>query len=454
MGRARSKANALSRLLDTIARPVYVVDRHGMLVYCNAACGDVLGIDTAQLVGRNCAYRAPAGDSAAQLVNCFCPPPETFGGSRLEQDVTLVHQTGRSIDMHGLFIPLGPDRATCAGVLVVLLPKNAAATETAPDIELDADQLHQRLVQFRTDMLVGDVAVDELVGRSRALRRIRAQIRLASHGATHVLVLGPKGSGREHIARALHQQTACHEGGPMAPVLCPVMDAELLQTAIRSFVRQTADFPSQIPPSLLLLEVDQLPPDAQAELMGFLDLPGFHLFTVATAREPLVVLARQDRFRTDLAQMLSTLVIEVPPLRERREDIPLLTQHFVEKFNSQGGPQRTGFAPEALDELTGYEWPGNIDELAAVVAESCQHAAGPLIDTGDLADRLRWAADAEAHPARPPEPISLDQLLRDVEKEMLERALRLSKGNKTRAANLLGIPRARLHRRIDHFGLS
>ncbi len=454
MGRVRSKANALSRLLDTISRPVYVVDRHRRLIYCNAACGDLLGVDPAELIGQLCEYRAPAETSSTQLVHCFCPPPETFAGTRLEQPVTLIHQTGRAIEKYGLFIPLGADRTTCAGVLVVLLSEQAAHTLSSEEIELDAPQLHQRLVQFRKDMLVdNNEPLDELIGRSRAMRRIRAQIQLASQGAANILVLGPTGSGREHIAQTIHRLTVPEEAGPVAPILCPVMDAELLQTAIRTFARQTSDLPTRIPPALLLLDVDQLRPDAQAELMGFLDLPGFHLLAIATATESLLSLARQDRYRSDLAELLSTLVIDVPPLRQRREDIPLLAQHFVEKFNARGGPQHTGFDPAALDELTNYDCPGNVDELAEVVADSCQRATDAVIETEALADRLRWAADADAHPVRPLEPISLDQVLLDVEKEMLQRALRLSKGNKTKAANLLGIPRARLHRRLQHFGL-
>lgn len=457
MGRVRSKANALSRLLDTITRPIYVVDRHRTLVYCNAACGDLIGIDASQLIGLQCDYRAPAGNEIGQLVSCFSPPPAAFNGERLDQDLTFVHQAGQTIQLRGQFIPLGADRVTCAGVLVVLLPvdaTNSKLNSITPNIELDASALHEQLVRFRRDILLGKDPLDELVGQSRALRRIRAQVRLGASGATNVVVLGVPGTGRERIARAIHYETAPHAAGPLAPVLCPVMDPELLQVAIRTFVRETTNFPSAAPQTMLLLEVDQLPRDAQIELIGFLDLPGFHLHTVATARQSLLELADQNAFQPDLAHALSTLVIDVPPLRQRREDIPLLAQYFVEKYNSLGGPQRAGFSPAALDELTGYDWPENVDELAAIVAESCRRARGALIEPDDLADQLQWAADADARPQHAPEPILLDELLLDVEREVIERALRLTKGNKTKAARLLGINRARLHRRLEHFGLA
>ncbi len=454
MGRVRSKANALARLLDTITRPVYVVDRHRVLIYCNAACGDLIGVDPAKLVGQECAYHAPTENTVEALVSCFCPPPRTFAGQGMDQDVTLVHQDGHALEMRAHCIPLGADRVTCAGVLVVLLPVDSAGKQPSADIELDAAALHQRLARYSADIQVSAGPLDELVGRSRGMRRVREQIKLAAAGPTHVLILGPPGSGREHIARAIHRETARHEAGPLVPVLCSAMDAELLQDAIRSFARQTADLPSPTPPAILLLEVDQLPYDAQIELMGFLDLPGFHLYTVATARQSLLSLAAQDKFQVDLAHALSTLVIDVPPLCQRREDIPLLAQHFVEKFNGLGGQQHEGFSADALDELTGYDWPENVDELAATVMQCCQQAHGEVIQTDELTAHIRWAADADAHPVQAVEPISLDQLLLDVEREMILRALRLTKGNKTKAANLLDIPRARLHRRIEHLGLS
>ena len=189
-------------------------------------------------------------------------------------------------------------------------------------------------------------------------------------------------------------------------------------------------------------------------MAGFLTLPGFELHTVATAETPLLDLAEQGRFRADLAHALSTLVIDMPPLAARSEDIPLLCQFFVEKFNKQGERQFSGFAPPAIDELCGYGWPDNIDELGEVVDAACRRADGPFVEQGDLPEQIRWACIAEAHPRRPDEPIVLDAFLEQIEKELIGRALKRAKGNKTKTAELLGMTRARLHRRLDHFGLS
>ncbi len=191
--------------------------------------------------------------------------------------------------------------------------------------------------------------------------------------------------------------------------------------------------------------------EAQAELAGFLTLPGFELYSIATSEESLVALAQQGRFHTDLAHALSTLTIHLPPLSQRLEDIPLLCQFFVEKLNAEGDRQLSGFSSEALDELAGYAWPDNIDELADLVELACRAAEGPTIDIRDLPAPIRWATTADAHPRQQDEPIDLDEFLAEIEKELMLRALRRCKGNKTKAARLLGMNRARFLRRLGAF---
>jgi DNA-binding NtrC family response regulator len=306
--------------------------------------------------------------------------------------------------------------------------------------------------------------LDELVGISPAIQRVRDQVSLAARGKTHVLIQGPTGSGREHVARLLHRRATPDASEPLVPLWCPLLDAELIQSTVTALMRQlgapAADLAGSEQgatlqePTLLLLDVDQLPPDAQAELAGFLTLPGLELYTIATSGDPLLALAEQGRFRADLAQGLSTLVIEIPPLSARPQDIPLLCQCLVERFNARGGRQLSGFTSEALDELSVYPWPENVDELAAVVEQACQAADGPFVEPRQLPDKIHWAQEAAAHPRREEQPIVLAQFLEEIEKELIVRALKRAKGNKTKAARLLGVTRARFHRRLEHFGVS
>ncbi len=147
------------------------------------------------------------------------------------------------------------------------------------------------------------------------------------------------------------------------------------------------------------------------------------------------------------------MVIEVPPLASRPEDIAPLAQHFVEELNAAGERQIGGFTSEALDRLAAYAWPGETIELADIVRSSYERAEGPLIGVGDLPKRLTYADDAQRHAPASLETIDLDRFLGEMERELLQRALAQAKGNKTIAARLLGLSRPRLYRRLVQLGL-
>jgi DNA-binding NtrC family response regulator len=351
----------------------------------------------------------------------------------------------------GRFIPLGgePDPL---GVLVVLDSHDADPDESPEDSTLDCHVLHQVIQNIRQESR-HRFRVDRLVGQSTAMKYVRSQVSVAAQTTCQVLIVGPSGTGRETLARAIHQgRGEC--AGPLIPLSCKLLDAELLQTTIIGFLRRCAELETEQPGALLLLEIDFLPRDAQGVLMGFLEFPQLELRTVATATQRLIELSRRDAFRIDLAHALSTLEIHLPGLGERPEDIPLLAQCLVEEANARGHKQLSGFTPDAIDELLAYTWPGNVDELAALVADCHAKADGPLITLADLPEKLKLAADAADYPRPKEERIVLDDFLAQIEAELIQRAIQQAKGNKAQAARLLGITRARLLRRIGQLGLA
>jgi DNA-binding NtrC family response regulator len=268
-----------------------------------------------------------------------------------------------------------------------------------------------------------------------------------------VLVTGPRGSGREHVARTIHYAQGSASIGAIVPIACPLVNAEQMQASLASLLRQQHDEPTDRPPAALLLDVDRLRPDAQQELAGFLDLPNIELHTLATSRVSLQRLAAKGKFRSDLAYALSTLTIALPRLADRREDIPLLAQHFVEEFNTSGVRELSGVAPATLELLSTLPWPGNIGDLAQAMREACERAVGPRVTVPDLPDWVHLAKDASSRAPRDEPPIELDAFLAEIEKEVLVRALRRTRGNKAKAAQLLGLTRQRLFRRLAQHGL-
>ena len=267
------------------------------------------------------------------------------------------------------------------------------------------------------------------------------------------MIIGPAGSGCEHVARTIHRGRSSAMNKFSFPIDCRLADRELVRASIDSLVQVRRQSEPDAVVTLLLLEVDRLTPEAQNELANYGDVVQRRITTLATARTSLVALAAQGGFRQDLAFQLSTLVIEMPPLAERREDIALLAQAFLEETNQASDKQLGGFTPDAQRLLANYAWPGNLDELAEVVRAAGVAADSVLVGVTQLPSHLHAAADAAIHPRRVDPPIEIDSFLAEVERELLTRALRQAKGNKAKAAKLLGMNRVRLLRRMGQLGI-
>lgn len=455
MTRSRSSGSVLKRLFVESASPIYVLDEDRRVVFCNQACAAWLAVTEDDLLGRQSSFHSQdAKEPLDTIAAGLCPPPEAFTGLRVSAEVAARRETGQLDRRLAEFWPIAsPDGSSYS--LVVFVGEGVATRPPPPASEipdLTPAELHAALRSVR-ETLSRRYHVDHLIGQTSVMRRIREQVRLASMTASSVLVVGPQGSGRDHVARTIHYGDNPQAAPQLLPVACPILDAELLQAMITAFLRRAREARRGEHPTLLLLDIDQLHPSAQHELSGLLTLPRLDVRPISTSSQSLLKLAEQDRFDRELAYRLSTLVIHLPALADRRADLALLAQQFLEQRNAAGDRQFSGFTPEAMDRLVAHPWPGNLDELAATVAESCQHATGLQITANDLPERIRLAVDAVSHPRAADEKIVLDEFLLEMETEILRRALRRAKGNKAKAARWLGISRARLHRRINQLGL-
>lgn len=455
MPRKTSILKALSRLLDAAPQPIYVLDGEQRLVYGNIAFSTWVGRSAEELAGLKCLYSA-SGEltGGTELASALAPPPEAFSHDLMEGQVAAPGEGGVFAPRPARFLALPSGDGEEPALLVVVGPA-LVAEKNEGEPEASVVDLHRQLQELRGE-LGRRYHISQLIGQTPPMRRVREQVRVASHIGGRVLVLGPGGSGRELVARIIHYgpRGGGAAVGPLVPVDAALMDAELMQSTLTAFLKRQSEWRGERPPALLLKDADRLPPDAQQELAGFLRLPGVELPLIVTAARSLTGLARRDKFRQDLAHSLSPLTIRLPPLRERAADLPLLAQFFVEEYNTRGGKQLSGFAPETADMLLAYSWPGNVEELAESIRQTCEHATGPLVQVSDLPPRLHHAADKEARPAAEPERIELDAYLATIETELLRRAMVQSRGNKTKAAELLGIHRARLIRRLVQLGLA
>ena len=445
----RASANELGKLLGGVAEPLYVVAATGRIVFVNDACSRWIESEAAELVGQECRYNA-SGDlaGAAAIAGALCPPPEAFRGARIKAPIVLPGK-GDESRRQAEFIPLslGDDDSA----VLAIVSSNEGAEAPSPAGDLSGAELHARLQAYRSRLAIR-YHVDRLLGDSPAMQQVRSQVSLAAASAVHVLVIGPQGSGREHVGRAIHYGDGRSALGPLVPLSCSLLDAELLQATLRTLAR--ARPAGERPATLLLNEVDALSEGGQTELLRAVASGHFAARVVSTSRGPLTQLAARGSFRADLAFLLSTLTISLPPLAERMADLPLVVQWYLEQANLRSSKQIGGCSPETLDRLADYGWPGDLAELEAAIGEAHQHAEGPLLLPHDLPARLALASQASARPVKSEVTIVLEEYLATIEHELIVRALKRAKGNKTKAARLLGMTRPRFYRRLVQLGLA
>jgi transcriptional regulator with PAS, ATPase and Fis domain len=450
MPRQRKAAGGLMHAFEDSPRPVYLIDEHRTIVYCNAACAAWVAIAADELVGQQCLYQAPSAerDPAAAAAR-LCPPPEALQSDASTAIVSAACSDGRLVFRRAEFLRLS-DSPDSGPLMVILTANDADPAEDSPVAHSNMAGGHAELLRLR-HQLAGRYGLDRLLGTSSAAARIRAQVQLASAAPANVLIVGPSGSGKQHVARAIHYRERVESSGALVPVACSVLDGETLLSTVESQLAKASATRGE-PATLLLVDVDQVPLELQPQLARLLKgsaVPRVIALSCRTREE----LAEPTHFHPDLYCLLSTLSIELAPLARRLDDLPLLAQMFLEEVNAAGGRQLSGVTVEAIDALAAYPWPGNLDELAEVIRAAHAQATGTAIGPRDLPKRIHLAADAARWSRRPDEPIDLVQVLERIEGELINRALDHAKGNKSRAAELLGLTRPRLYRRLVQLGL-
>jgi two-component system response regulator HydG len=321
-------------------------------------------------------------------------------------------------------------------------------------------RLHERL-----DDKLGFPGV---IGESPAMLRVLDKLRRAAVSDVTVLLRGESGVGKELFANAIHQNSP-RKTGPFVPVNCAGLSDSLLESELFGHVKgaftgamtdRKGLFAMADGGTLFLDEIGDMPLAMQAKLLRVLEdqivvpvgsTSGFKvdLRFISATNQNLETAVEEKRFRQDLYYRIRAVDIEVPPLRQRREDLPLLLDHFVkEAAHAEGRPVR-GFTPAALRILKTYDWPGNVRELRNCVKTMVVLAEKELLDVADL--------PFEMHQAQTDGEEQLSQLagvnLNELEKTAIRRTLEMVSGNREQAAKMLGIGERTLYRKIKEYGL-
>ncbi|HUY88207.1 MAG TPA: sigma-54 dependent transcriptional regulator [Pirellulales bacterium] len=313
-------------------------------------------------------------------------------------------------------------------------------------------------------------ADEELVGRTPAMLQVFKTIgRLATTEET-VLILGESGTGKELIANAIHGNSR-RAARPLVKVNSAALSPMLLESELfghergaftGAVARRIGRFEQAHGGTLFLDEIGDLDVELQAKLLRVVQTGAFErvggnetvhadVRVISATNRDLTGLVAEGKFREDLYYRLHVVTIELPPLRERREDIPLLAEHLVGRLARKYDWPQLALSPEALDWLTRQPWPGNVRELQNVLARAAALARGRLILTDDLKPPPQ-AANAKSKPTSNAT-LPLKEILAETERRVIAEALDQCDWNRTRAAQLLGISRRQLFDKIRQYGL-
>lgn len=350
----------------------------------------------------------------------------------------------------------------------VLKPFSLAEMRMVVRKELDVQKLRQENLSLR-EALGKRYQHPNVVAQSSRMQEVLATVERVALTNSTVLLGGESGVGKDLIARAIHEKSR-RAAGPFIKINSTAIPENLIESELfgyekGAFTGATTTKPGKFEladkGTIFLDEIGDIPLATQVKLLRVLQereferLGGTRLIKVdvrliAATNRDLRAALEEGTFREDLYYRLNVVPIDIAPLRERREDIPELTNLFVARFSGDSGKPITGIASDAMQLLVSYHWPGNVRELQNVIERACALAQGPLLNVSDIhLDNLRGKAGAPADNFLP-----AGMTLEQWEDEMIREALRRANSNKSQAARLLGLSRNALRYRLSKIGIA
>lgn len=327
-------------------------------------------------------------------------------------------------------------------------------------------RLCEELQRLRSVVLERN-SFENIIGKSEKMQEVFSIIRQISDLAANVLILGESGTGKEMVARAIHHHS-WRAQGPFIPLNCAAVPETLLESELFGYLRGTFTdarkdrrglFQEASGGILFLDEISEIPINLQAKLLRVIEDKEVRPLganqsekvdtrIVSACNLDLEHLVEQGRFRQDLYYRLNVIRIELPPLRERPEDIPLLAEHFLHKFASQAKREINSIDQDALAALMNHRWPGNVRELEHTIERAVLLGKETSVSLKDLPMQSQVS---NGNPVPLGSAVANGYTLKDLEREYILRVIESTYGNKAEAARILGVDRTTLYRKLEEY---
>jgi hypothetical protein len=451
----------LAKSLDELGRPLAILDWRGEILFASADLCDMAKADATQLVGKRCSWELAVDDAPyAALLTALAPPASALEGQIVGRQLTAPIVFG-STATGQLFVPVRDSSNTLALVMVLLGDWEEIKSQLP--MKSSAGSMHSKthdevLVRLRSQWQNLDSLLP-LLGDSPAIRLAMHRAQLAMQLDSHLLVTGPAHIGKIDVVRGVYFGRLKRIGvqrvaGQLFPLDCSALDAELLIGMLDVY---SSRLRSNVPKScqLLVLEkLDQMESEAVVQAIAWVESHAKYCVVAATSTLSLEQLCQRGTNWNRLVTQLAATEIVLPGLSARKEDLGILTQQILATLCTKQGRSLPALSAEALDRIIAYPWPENLAELQRCVADMLRHAVfSAAIQSQHLPVSLRSFAGGTATQEKNFEPIQLDEVLLDLERIIISRAVKLSPRNRARAARWLGISRPRLLRRLAQLGL-
>jgi len=426
-------------ILESVAEAVFTVNTDWQIAYFNRAAEKLTGVPREQAIGRRCCEVFQAS-----ICSTVCPLRHT-----LETGESVANRPAFIIDARGRKLPVSVSTS-------VLRDENGHLVGGVETIR-DLSQIEELRKQLEARYSLGDI-----IGRSPAMRELFGVLPAVAASDSTVVILGASGTGKELFARAIHNMSPRRDKRFVA-INCGAMPDTLLESELfgyraGAFTDARRDHPGRFAHAeggtVFLDEIGDISPAMQVRLLRVLQEKVYEplgavepvtadVRVLAATHRDLAELVREGTFREDLFYRINVMRLELPILRERREDIPLLIDHFIGRFNRLQDKDVVGVSDEVLEILMNHEYPGNARELENFIEHAFVLCHESVIELDHLPPELLKGASALQRANEPPR-----RTLRSMEAIHISDALRRTHGNRQEAAQLLGIHPSTLFRKI------